>query len=124
MKTTPEERMAVAKTIWQQIRATLNVYEIMSWGCSKRIATEYNGMPALQIRVTGLQHKGWVFICLNYGKDAYEVYFVNVRGNVKEHLEEVYSDNLGYVLDRHIERGDYSTERYKKLALADSARKF
>lgn len=123
MKTTAQERMAVASTIWQQIRCGLTWSELMSWGISKKIATEYNGMPALQLRVTGLIHKGWVFVCLNYGMDAYEVYFVNVRGTVKKHLEEVYCDNLGEVLDRHIERGDYSAERYAKLAMADSQRK-
>jgi hypothetical protein len=56
--------------------------------------------------------------------DAYEVFFVTVRGTVKKHLDEVYCDNLGEVLDRHIERGTGSDKAYYKAAMADSARKF
>lgn len=123
MKTTVEERLSVAKTIWGQIRSTLSPFEIMSWGVSKRYFDEYEGMPALRLRVSGLLHKGWVYICLNYGTDAYEVYFVNMRGVVKKHLEEVYCDNLGWVLDRHIERGDFTEAEYAKKAVADSNRK-
>ncbi len=124
MKTTSQERISVASTIWGQIRASLNFSEIISWGISKKIATEYNGKPALQIRVSGLQHKGWVIIALNYGLDCYEVYFVTVRGTVKKTLDEVYCDNLGDVLDRNIERGYGSESAYYKAAMADSARKF
>ena len=123
MKTTSQERVAVATEIWQQVRASLTFSEIMSWGLSKKIATEYNGMPALQIRVSGLQHKGWVIIALNYGIDAYEVFFVTVRGVVKKHLDEVYCDNLGFVLDRNIERGYGSESEYAKAAMADSNKK-
>jgi hypothetical protein len=115
--------MAVATTIWRQIRAELSLNKIMSWGLSKRIATEYNGMPALQMRVTGLLHKGWVYVCLNYGNDVYEVYFVNTRGAVKRHLDEVYCDNLGFVLDTNIERGTFAADEYARLAAADTARK-
>ena len=79
MKTTAEERMEVATTIWQQIRATLTMPEIWSWGVSKKIATEYNGKPALQLRVSGLQHKGWAVIALDYGRDVYEVYLLNLK---------------------------------------------
>jgi hypothetical protein len=124
MKTTSYERMAVATEIWRQIRAGVGVTVIMSWGLSKRVATEYNGMPALLMRVTGLQHKGWVYVCLNYATDTYEVYLVTVRGAVKRHLDEVYCDNLGEMLDRLIERGYCSEDAYYKAAMADSARKF
>lgn len=123
MKTTVEERMAVATEIWQQIRAALTVSEVMSWGLSKKIATEYDGMPALALRVSGLQHKGWVYISLDYGRDVYEVDLVSVRGTVKRHLDEVYCDNLGEVLDRIIERGYGSEDAYYKAAMADSNRK-
>ena len=85
MKTTVQERINVATEIWRQIRCGVGVTVLMSWGLSKRVATEYNGMPALQMRVTGLQHKGWVYVCYNYGMDAYEVFFVTVRGTVKRH---------------------------------------
>lgn len=123
MKTTVQERINVATEIWRQIRCGVGVTVLMSWGLSKRVATEYNGMPALQMRVTGLQHKGWVYVCYNYGMDAYEVFFVTVRGTVKRHLDEVYADNLGEILDRYIERGFGSESAYFKAAMADSNRK-
>lgn len=122
--TTSQERISVASTIWGQIRASLTFSEIMSWGISKKIATEYNGMPALQIRVSGLQHKGWVYIALNYYLDCYVIDFVNMRGTVKKHYDEVYCESLGFVLDKNIERGYGSESAYYKAAMADSARKF
>lgn len=115
--------MTVASTIWGQIRSALTFSEIMSWGLSKKIATEYNGKPALQIRVSGLQHKGWVYIALDYARDCYEVSLVSIRGTVKKHLDEVYCDNLGEILDRNIERGYGSDNAYYKAAMADSNRK-
>jgi len=123
MKTTVEERLAVAKTIWAQIRATLTTSELWSWGISKRYYDEYNGMPALRLRVSGLLHKGWAVICYNYGYDWYEVYFINMRGEVKDKIDEVYCDDLGRVLDRRIERGDFTEAEYAKKAMADSNRK-
>lgn len=123
MKTTAEERMEVAKTIWQQVRATLSVWEICSWGVSKKVATEYNGKPALQLRVSGLQHKGWAVVALDYGSDTYEVYLTNIRGEVKKQFEDVYADELGDLLDREIERGTASDGAYLKAAMADSNRK-
>ena len=116
--------MDVATTIWRQIKASLTYSEIMSWGVSKKIATEYHGMPALQLRVSGLLHKGWVMVCLNKGYDWYEVYFLDVRGRTKAYDTEVYCDELGGLLDRRIERGDFTEAEYARKAAADSRRRF
>ena len=99
----------VAKTINAQMFASVeNKFVVWSWGLSRRFATVYKNMPALGLRVSGLLHKGYVYICYNEGRDVYEVY----------------CDNLGFVLDGMIER-DYSMsdETYKGKALRDSAKK-
>lgn len=115
--------MAVATEIWNQILAGVGIWTVMSWGTRKKIATEYNGKPALKIRVSGLIHKGWVVIALDYGMDAYEIDLLTVAGEVKKHVEEVYCDNLGWVIDREVERGEMPKSEYMRKALADSERK-
>lgn len=115
----------VAKTINAQIYATVeNRFVIWSWGVSRRFATIYNNMPALGLRVSGLLHKGFVYICLNEGRDVYEIFCVNMKGKVKDSNNEVYCDNLGFVLDCMIEKDPALTgEAYKAKAMRDSARK-
>lgn len=117
--------MATAKTIEQQILWSINKFEYLSWGISKKVAIEYEGMATLALRVSGAVHKGWAFISLNEGKDCYEVRLLNVaRTKVKHTLEEVYCDNLGTVLDSLIERKtELTDEQYKNKAARDSARK-
>ena len=117
--------MATAKTIEQQILWSINKWEYLSWGISKKVAIEYEGMATLALRVSGAVHKGWVFISLNEGMDCYEVRLLNVaRTKVKRTLEEVYCDNLGEVLDGLIERkSEWTDEQYKNKAARDSARK-
>jgi len=117
--------MATAKTIEQQILWSINKWEYLSWGISKKAAVEFDGMATLALRVSGAVHKGWVFISLNEGMDCYEVRLLNVaRTKVKRTLEEVYCDNLGEVLDGLIERKtEWTDEQYKNKAARDSARK-
>ena len=115
----------VAKTINAQMIATVqNAFVFWSWGVSRKVATVYKDMPALALRVSGLLHKGWVYICLNEGRDVYEVFCVSLKGNVKQHNDEVYCDNLGFVVDGMIERPhEMSDETYSKKAMRDSAKK-
>ena len=117
--------MATAKTIEQQILWSINKFEYMSWGISKKAAIEYDGMATLALRVSGAVHKGWAFISLNEGKDCYEVRLLNVaRTKVKRTLEEVYCDNLGEVLDGLIEKDPtLPDDKYRDKAMRDSAKK-
>ena len=117
--------MSVAKTIQEQLFWSIDKWTYFSWGVSRKVAMVYNDMPTLAIRVSGLRHKGWVFISLNEGMDCYEVRLLNVAQNkVKKTLEEVYCDNLGEVVDGLVERDPgLSDEQYSKRAMADSARK-
>lgn len=115
----------VAKTINAQMIATVqNAFVFWSWGVSRKVATVYKDMPALALRVSGLLHKGWVYICLNEGRDVYEVFCVSLKGKVKKHNDEVFCDNLGFVLDVMIEKDStMSDSTYKAKALRDSAKK-
>jgi hypothetical protein len=117
--------MATAKNIEQQILWSISKWEYLSWGIKKKVATEYEGMATLALRVSGAVHKGWAFISLNEGKDCYEVRLLNVpRTKVKRTLEEVYCDNLGEVLDGLIERkAEWTDAQYNDKAVRDSARK-
>ena len=115
----------VAKTINVQMIASVeDRFVFWSWGVSRKVATVYNNMPALALRVSGLLHKGWVYICLNEGRDVYEVFCVSLKGKVKKHNDEVFCDNLGFVLDNMIEKDSaMSDSTYKAKAMRDSAKK-
>lgn len=117
---TASEVNAIATTINSQINATTERTVIWSWGVSKRVATLYNNMPALGLRVSGLIFKGWVYVCYNEGTDTYELRFVNMKGVVKKSIDDVYCDMLGEIIDRNVERGNFSEDVYYKKAMADS----
>ena len=122
---TAEYINSTAKTINAQILASVeNRFVLWSWGLSRRVATVYNNMAALALRVSGCVHNGWVYVCYNEGRDVYEVFCVSIKGKVKAHNNEVYCDNLGFVLDSMIERPCGQTdEAYKAKAMRDSAKK-
>lgn len=117
--------MSVAKTIMEQLFWSSDKMTYFSWGVSRKVALVYNDMPTLALRVSGVLHKGWVYISLNEGMDVYEVRLLNVSKNeVKKTIEEVYCDNLGSVIDGIVERAPGLTDdQYIKKALADSAKK-
>lgn len=113
-----------AKTILSQIFWSLDKWAFFSWGVSQKVATVYNGMATLALRVTGAVHKGWVYISLNEGKDCYEVRLLNVSRQVKRTLEEVYCDNLGEVIDGLVERKpEWTDAQYQRKAYSDSRKK-
>jgi len=117
--------MATAKEAERQILWSIDKWAYMSWGIRRKVATEYEGMATLALRVSGLRHKGWVLVSLNEGKDCYEVRLMNVaRTKVKRMLEEVYCDNLGEVLDGLIEKDPtLPDDKYRDKAMRDSARR-
>lgn len=120
---TPQYITTVASTIYDQIKASTSWSVRGSWGAHNWRATVYKGMAALVFQVSGLLHKGYVYVAYNDGADTYEVILTNIRGTVKKRIEDVYCDNLGYVLNTAIERGTMSSEEYHTRALADSAEK-
>ena len=118
------DNLAIAQVAFKQIFASVDKWTYFSWGVSKKCSTTYRDMPALALRVSGLVHKGWVFVCLNEASDLYEIYFATVRGAEKRAVKGIYCDELGQILDELIEKpSNMANEAYKAKAMSDSARK-
>ena len=117
--------MKIANEINRQIRCGVTADVIMSWGISKRIATVYQDRATLALRVSGVLHKGWVYISLDEGRDCYVVTLLSAnKGKVIKVRDEVYCEELGSVIDNLVERNEeWTDDMYKKLAFADSERK-
>jgi len=104
---------SIANEIYRQLKAILGINVLWSWGIAEQRAMMYNNMASLGIRVNGYQHKGWVIISLNEGKDLYNIYLLDKKQNVKETIEDVYAEDLE-VLDSLIETGEMSKQEYKE----------
>ncbi len=83
-----------------------------SAGIGKFAATVYKDMPALTFKVNGRLHKGTIIIALN-GADYYEVYLQSSKETTLIN-GEVCFDELGDVIDEHIERGK-NREEYNQF---------
>lgn len=117
--------LKIGNEIYRQIRCGVTMDVIMSWGVSKRIATVYNDMATLALRVSGVLHKGWVNVSLDEGRDVYIVTLLSAdKKKVISVHDEVYCEDLGSLIDSLVEREtEWTDEEYKKLAIADSERK-
>ena len=117
--------MKIANEINRQIRCGVTTDVVMSWGISKRIATVYQDRSTLDLCVSGVLHKGWVYISLDEGRDCYVVTLLSAdKSKVIKVREEVYCEELGSVIDNLVERKEgWSDDMYKELAFADSERK-
>lgn len=113
-----------ARTIMEQLFWSIDKWTYFSWGCSRKVAMVYNNMATLALRVSGLVHKGWVYISLDEGTDTYTVTLLNTRKNVKRVMTDVYCDNLGAIIDSLVEKPTAMTEEeYSKKSMADSMKK-
>ncbi len=85
---------------------------VFSAGLGRFAATVYKDMPALIFKVNGRLHKGTIIIALN-GADYYEVYLQSGKETTLIN-GEVCFDELGDVIDEHIERGT-NREEYNRF---------
>lgn len=117
--------LKITNEINRQIRCSVTTDVVISWGVSKRMATVYNDMATLALRVSGVLHKGWVYVSLDEGRDVYIVTLLSAdKKKVVSVHDEVYCEDLGGLIDSLVERKtEWTDEEYKKLALADSERK-
>lgn len=114
----------IAKTAYNQIFMSVSKNTFWCWGVSKTYFGYHEDMPTLMLRVSGLIHKGWVYVSLNEGMDCYEIRLLNTRKTLKKTISEVYCDNLGSMIDHLIEKPDSMTDAvYAKKAMQDSAKK-
>ena len=119
-----ERIINVANETLRQLFWSINETVYWSWGVSKKVATQYKGMPTLAMNVSGALHKGWVYVSLNEGRDVYEVFLLNKQMEEIKAVKDVYCDNLGSIIDGLIERApEMSDEEYKAIAFADSEMK-
>ena len=117
--------MKIANEINRQIRCGVTVDVIMSWGVSKRIASVYQDRATLALRVSGVLHKGWVYVSLDEGRDCYVITLLSAdKSKVIKVRDEVYCEEPGSVIDNLVERKEgWTNDMYKKLAFADSKMK-
>ena len=95
--------MRIAGTIREQLVSMTDTAILMSWGIQEFMATIYKDLPGLKFRVNGRLFQGYVLICLN-GSDYYEVYLLNEE-ETRCISDEVCFDELGEIIDRHVESG-------------------
>ena len=107
--------MRIAGTIREQLVSMTDTAILMSWGIHEFMATVYKDLPGLKFCVNGRLFQGYVLICLN-GSDYYEVYLQNEEGTSCI-SDEVCFDELGEIIDRHIESGTDKDE-YDKFCSA------
>lgn len=117
--------LKIGNEIYRQIRCGVTMDIIMSWGVSKRIATVYQDRATLALRVSGVLHKGWVYVSLDEGRDCYVVTLLSAdKSKVIKVRDEVYCEELGNVIDNLVERKEeWTDDMYKELAFADSKMK-
>lgn len=84
-----------------------------SWGTTRMRATEFRNMNGLTFMVNGFVHKGIVNIVYNAGGDYFEVFTMNENLEIKDHVRDVYFDELVDVVDRLVEKGDSTDEEYR-----------
>ena len=97
--------MRIANEINRQILCGVTADIVMSWGVSKRIATVYGDKATLALRVSGVLHKGWVYVSLDEGRDCYIVTLLSAdKTKVISVRDEVYCEELGSVIDSLVER--------------------
>lgn len=89
----------------------------MSWGVHRFVACEYQKMAALRFSVNGFLHRGYVYVCLNEGKDLFEVFTVK-KDKVVAHETEVFIEDLVDTIDFMVEKNVSQLEYEKKVARA------
>ena len=81
----------------------MNAYKFMCWGATKFTVDNMNAPRMLRFWVTGMKHKGHVYVFLN-GADLYDVYITTSRGTIKEVGTDLYFDMLTDWIDNRIEK--------------------
>ena len=107
-----EEINAIAEEILALLKLKLNI--VCSWGFNKAQATVYNDMPGLKFCVNEFFHKGHVMILLNAGADLYEIFILNLDGSIKEHITDVFFEDVHDIIDEAVEKGKLSQEEYEE----------
>ncbi len=100
--------MSMAKYIMSIFKTQPMV--VCSWGFHTPIAIK----DGLRFRVNGFRHKGWCEVVYNEGMDTFIFRTIDRKGNTIREIEDVYFDNLVFVIDTTVETGRDSEEQYKE----------
>ena len=104
----------IASIILGQIKETVPVSHLMSWGARDWSPLNSEDGPGLHFKVNGLLHEGYVEVILDEGKDAYIINLVSPEGDTLDTQENIYAMELCETLDRLIETGYFTKEEYKE----------
>jgi hypothetical protein len=82
------------------IRRTLKA---ITWGARGwTVLTIANKPMGLKFRVSGNHHKGYVVLTVN-GLDLFDIYLLNMKGEIKEKIESIYLEDLIDTIDKKVE---------------------
>ena len=93
----PQETMA-------QLRG-MNVQKFICWGATKFTVDNMKRPKMLRFYVSGMKHKGHVYIFVN-GMDLYDVYITTIKGTIVHKSGDMglYFDQLTDWIDERIEK--------------------
>ena len=102
--------LSMANTIYQTFFFSLEKSQVLSWGGTDHTAMWYKDKPSLRMKLNGMVHKGFVIVSYDEGTDTFEVFLLDGQMNEIGHFPETYADELGTLIDEHIERPRGVTE--------------
>lgn len=108
---------SVAETIRIQLRWSVTLPVILSWGVSKYTACWYDGMASLKMKVNGMVHKGFVIVCYDEGADEYILHLLDMDLKVVKTINNVYADEVGARIDEEIEHPKTMTDAEYKAGI-------
>ena len=83
----------------------MDFMKFICWGATKFTVDNARKVRMLRFFVSGMKHKGHVYVFLN-GSDLYDVYITTNQGTIKEIGTDLYFDMLTEWIDNRIEKTD------------------
>lgn len=79
--------------------------QFFTWGANSfKPITAEDGSVGLQMKVSGLKHKGLVRIWYEYGPDLFKLELLNGKGTIlKKEISEIYLEDLQWFCHSNIE---------------------
>lgn len=91
------------ENVQELVKAISRTEKSWSWGSRGWTVLQVVGKNmGLRFRVSGRHHKGLVILTVN-GLDLFDVYLTNLKGVVKEKIEDVYLEDLINRIDQKVE---------------------
>lgn len=101
----------MAEYILSILRKQLMV--VFSWGFHSPSALPND--EGLAFKVDGFKHRGWVIVRYNQGKDLFDIELRDNAMTIIRVIEDVYFDQLVYIIDNEVEYTKNYEEQVKEL---------